>query len=219
MSHPTLKDEVHRSLRGMIVSGKIEPGEKLGEAQLAAQLKVSRTPIREALRHLSEEGFIEYLPHCGARVLVPSPELASEMFLIREALEGIAAREAAKYMPAARLAFLRNHFELLRPGVQNGHLCDVGDLIHDETFRAIGNQTLEKIMSVCRLKIAWFQKIASRVPGRLSLAFREHEEILRALEAHDPEWAEAVARAHVRHTLNDLLPTLLDNQERAIHVE
>jgi DNA-binding GntR family transcriptional regulator len=192
----------------MIISGKLGPGEKLGEAQLATQLNVSRTPVREAIRHLSDEEFIEYLPHCGARVMIPSAQLATETFLVREALEGIAAREAAKRMEPERLAFLRSHFDTIRPRVYAGDTSDVGDLIHSETFRITGNPTLERLMSVCSMKIIWFQKIASRVPGRLLLAFREHEGILSALEARDPEWAESVARAHVRHTLDDLLASL-----------
>jgi DNA-binding GntR family transcriptional regulator len=204
----TLKDEVHLALREMIILGKLGPGEKLGEANLATQLNVSRTPVREAIQHLSDEGFIEYLPHCGARVLIPSVQLATETFLVREALEGIAAREAAKRIEPARVEYLRAYFDSLRERVSAGDMSDVGDIIHEETFRITGNPTLERLMSVCRFKISWFQKIASKVPGRLPLAFREHDGILSALEAGDPEWAESVARAHVRHTLDDLLPAL-----------
>jgi DNA-binding GntR family transcriptional regulator len=217
MAASTLQDEVHRNLRGMIISGTLSPGRRLGETHLATELKVSRTPVREAIRLLSEEGFIECLPHCGARVIVPSAQLATEIFLIREALEGIAAREAAKAIKTDRLAFLRAHFESLRPRIHGGDVSDVGDLIHEETFRTIGNQTLERLMSTCRLKISWFQNIASQVPGRLTLAFREHDGILSALEAHDPEWAESAARAHVRHTLDDLLLALQKKEKSHEH--
>lgn len=208
MAGSTLKDGIHRQLLEMIVSGRLQPGEKLGEIRLAEEMGVSRTPIREAIRHLSEEGFVEYHAHCGARVIIPTHQAVREMFQIREALEGIAAREAALRIPAGRLDALRRLFEELRPRVLAGDVSDVGDLIHGETFEACGNQTLGRLMSVYRLKIAWFQRLASSAPGRLAHAFREHDGILSALESRDGEWAESVARAHVRNTLADLLSCL-----------
>jgi len=208
MAGSTLRDGVHRALLGMIVSGILQPGERLGEVRLAAELAVSRTPIREAIRHLSEEGFVEYHPHCGARVIVPTAQSVREMFQIREALEGIAAREAATRMEKGGLESLRTCFEALRPKVLAGDTSDVGDLIHLETLRASGNQMLERLMGIYRLKISWFQRMAAQVPGRLARAFREHDSILCALESRDPEWAESVARAHVRNTLHDLLAAL-----------
>jgi DNA-binding GntR family transcriptional regulator len=208
MAGSTLRDGVHKALLDLIVSGGLQPGEKLGEVRLAAELSVSRTPVREAIRHLSEEGFVEYAPHCGARVTVPTAQSVREMFQIREALEGIAAREAASRIEWSRVEQLRARFEDLRVRVRAGDTSDVGDSIHEETFRASGNQMLERLMGLYRLKISWFQRMAAQVPGRLAHAFREHDSILSALESRDPEWAESVARAHVRNTLNDLLPAL-----------
>jgi len=205
MAGHTLTGAVRKALLEMIITGKLQPGEHLAEVRLATMLGVSRTPIREAIRHLSDEGFAEYKPHCGARVIVPAARDVREVFQIREALEGIAAREAATRMEADSLESLRACFEALRPRVLAGDTSDVGDLIHQEIVRASGNQTLVRLLGNYRLKISWFQRIAAQVPGRLTRAFREHDSILCALESHDPEWAESVARAHVRNTLHDLL--------------
>ena len=215
MARAILRDGVYRTLRQRIVSGHIPPGANLGEASLAAELKVSRTPVREAIRQLYEEGFVEYTPHKGARVAEPTPEMVREVFDIREALEAIAAREAAPRTDPARLTALREHFEILRLRIARGDLSDVGDRIHAELFHACGNERLKRLMSVYRSQVTWFQHVAAQVPGRLLRAFREHESILSALESRDPDWAEGVTRAHVRNTLRDLLHSLEQATENA----
>ena len=215
MSRAILRDDVYRTLRQRIVSGDIPPGANLGEASLAVELKVSRTPVREALQQLNEEGFVEYTPHKGARVAEPTPEMVREVFDIREALEAIAARETAPRIDPARLSALRQHFEALRPQISSGDLSDVGDVIHAELFTACGNGRLKRLMSVYRSQVEWFQHVAAQVPGRLVRAFREHESILSALESRDPDWAEGVTRAHVRNTFRDLLHSLEETTENA----
>jgi DNA-binding GntR family transcriptional regulator len=212
MAKTVLRDGVYRTLREQIISGRILPGAPLGEERLALELKVSRTPLREALRQLAEEGFVEHTPHKGARVLQLTPELISEVFLIRESLEGVAAREAAQKIDDAHMASLRQRFEALRPSVAQGDLTDVGDMIHEELFSICGNQRLQRLMAAYQGQVQWFQQVATRVPGRLLSAFREHESILSALESRDPEWAESVTRAHIRNTLRDLLASFDDTQ-------
>ncbi len=203
-----LQEGVYQELRRRITAGKIAPGATLREEHIAAELNVSRTPVREALRKLAEEGFAEYVPHKGARVLTPTPVLVREVFDIREALEGIAARQASAKADPVRLATLRAHFDSLRPRVEGGDLSDVGDSIHEEILRAGHNQRLEHLMSIYHSQVTWFQSVAAHVPGRLQRAFREHESILCALESRDPEWAESAVRAHIRTTLRELLDSI-----------
>lgn len=212
MAKTILRDGVYRTLRERIISGQILPGTPLGEERIALELKVSRTPLREALRQLAEEGFVEHTPHKGARVLQLTPELIREVFLIRESLEGVAAREAAQRIDEAHLTSLRQRFEALRPLVAQGDLTDVGDMIHEELFSICGNQRLQRLMSAYRGQVQWFQQVATRVPGRLLASFREHESILSAIESRDPEWAESVTRAHIRNTLRDLLASFGETQ-------
>jgi DNA-binding GntR family transcriptional regulator len=208
MAGSILKERVYEAVREKIVNGAIHPGAGLNEVALANELNVSRTPVREAIRQLAAEGFADYKPHCGGSVLTPSPELVREVFQIREALEGIAAREAALRMDAEELRAIRADFERIRAAIASGDLSDVGDAIHEKIFAASGNLRLENLMSIYRGQVAWLQKIASRVTGRLEHAFREHESILSALESRAPEWAESVARTHVRNTYLDLTNSL-----------
>ena len=202
----TRKDEAYAALRERIFERRILPGTPLRETHLARELGVSRTPLREAIRQLSRDGLVECLPHCGARVIRPSAKLVSDIFQIREALEGIAAQQSARNFTRDRLRQLRTDFDQLRAGIAAGDWRDVGDGIHEEILYVCGNVELCTLMRNYREMIAWFQRLASQVPGRLPEAFREHETILCALEAGDPEWAERAARAHVRNTLRDLLP-------------
>ncbi len=203
-----LQQCVYDRLREKITAGQIAPGATLREEHIAAEFEVSRTPVREALRKLAEEGFAAYVPHKGARLITPTPDLVREIFDIREALEGIAARQATKKADPARLVSLRTHFESLRPRVACNDVSDVGDVIHDEVLTACQNKRLERLMSIYRSQVSWFQCVVSQVPGRLLRAFREHESVLCALEARDPEWAESAMRAHIRTTLGDLLSSL-----------
>lgn len=205
MSRSILRNSAYDRILGAILDGRIAPGASLREERLAADLQVSRTPIREALHKLAEEGFVAYEPHRGARLLKPTAAMAREVFQIREGLEAIAAREAATRMSDDVLKALRVHFRKLRSRIAAGDRSDLGDSIHDAMFAACGNPRLVQLMGVLRGQIAWLQTIAVSVPARPSRAFREHGAILTALEARDPEAAEAATRSHIRGTLADLL--------------
>lgn len=221
MPRAILRDGLHEKLRKRILEGRISPHEPLVEERISAEFQVSRTPAREAIRQLVHEGFAEYAPHCGARVAIPTAQLVEEVLVIREALEGIAAREAAAKIDVAQALALRERFEVLRGAVLAGDLTDVGDEIHDALLDACGNSELKQLMSVYWNKVEWFQRMASQLPDRRARAFHEHDAILRGLEARDSDWAESAARAHIRNTLRELLASFnhpggadADNGER-----
>jgi DNA-binding GntR family transcriptional regulator len=204
MLHTTLPQQIYETLREKIISGAIPPGASLSEVSLARECEVSRTPLREAIRRLVSEGFAASVPHCGAKVMRPTREAASEIYQIREALEGIATREAALRLDTREIERLRTKFDRVRAAIAAGDKSDVGDEIHDVVIQASGNSRLIHLMSIYRSQVTWLQRIVSDVPLRLEASFREHDIILSALEARDPEWAERAARAHVRNTLADL---------------
>lgn len=220
------------ALRDKILSGAIPPGASLSEERLATEFAVSRTPLREAIRQLADAGLVAHRPHRGARVNELSPQLAREVFEIRESLEGLASRLAAERMPDSSIERLQAEFELLREQVSAGDLSDVGDGIHGKILDACGNERLQRMIAVHSDQVSWIQSSCYRVGGdlrqafqtvlppllgargraaverSLQRAFREHEAILLAIAAHDPEWAETAMRAHIRATLNDVLAAL-----------
>lgn len=207
-SSQILPDGVYEKLRQNILTGVIVPGSSLREEHIAAELEVSRTPVREAIRKLAQEGFIDYQPRRGARLLLPTEDWIRELFQIREALEGIAVREATPRIEKSLLQSSRARFRELRTRVAAGDLRDVGGFLHGEVFAASGNQRLKRLMSTFNAQVLWFQAMATRIAGREERAFWEHEGILRALESRDPSWAENMMRAHVRATMWDLLQSL-----------
>jgi len=205
MSKSILRENAYGKILTAILDGRIAPGASLREVKLAADLNVSRTPVREALHKLAAEGFVAYEPHRGARLLDPAPAMIREVFQIREGLEAIAAREAATRIGEAALKALRAHFNTLRPRVRAGDLSDIGDGIHDAMFEACGNARLVQLIGVLRGQIRWLQSVAVGIPTRKARAFREHLAILSALEDRDPQAAEDATRSHIRGTLADLL--------------
>jgi DNA-binding GntR family transcriptional regulator len=92
MPRAILKDGLYEKLRERIIGGQIPPQEPLVEERISTGFNVSRTPVREAIRQLVQEGFAEYAPHCGARVAVPTRQLIQEVLQIREALESMYGR-------------------------------------------------------------------------------------------------------------------------------
>lgn len=205
VSGPVLRNQVCDAIREQIIDGRLPPASILREERLAAELDVSRTPLREAIRQLAEEGFLEQAPRRGARVSSLTPAMAQEVYEVREALEGMAARLAATRITQPTLAQLRVRLEALRPRIAARDLSDTGDFVHEEIFTACGNARLQRLMGVYRGKVEWIQRTAFAVSGRLEAAYREHESIFRALEAGDADWAEAAVRSHIRNTLAELL--------------
>jgi len=205
LSGPVLRNQVCDTLRAQIIEGRLPPASILREERLAAELDVSRTPLREAIRQLAEEGFLEQSPRRGARVASLSAGMAKEVYEVREALEGMAARLAAQNISESALGLLGARLERLRPEIAAGNYADTGDFVHGEIFRACGNARLQRLMEVYSGKVEWIQRTAFAVSGRLDLAYREHESIFRALQARDGEWAEFAVRSHIRNTLAELL--------------
>ena len=206
--NPVLRDQVCDALRERIIDGRLPPSSVLREERLAAELDVSRTPLREAIRQLAEEGFLEQAPRRGARVAALTPEMVQEVYEVREALEGMAARLAAQRIDDFRVVRLKKVLEELRPKIAAGDLSDTGDVIHEEIFAACGNSRIQRLMGVYRGKVEWIQRTAFQISQRLEQAYQEHESIVRALECRDPEWAEAAVRRHVRNTLAELMDLL-----------
>jgi GntR family transcriptional regulator, rspAB operon transcriptional repressor len=205
MARPILQQDVYKALRDQITHWVRRPGEPLVEESLAREFKVSRTPLRETLRRLAEEGLVTYEPHKGVKVSKLTADIVTDTFLLREALEGVAAREAATRLDAESVAQFRKHYESLRPSIAMSDYTDVGDGIHDLIFSGGGSERLCKTMSAIMGQVRWIQHLAVQSDERLIRSFREHEGIVLGLEARDAVAAEQAVRAHIRSALADVL--------------
>jgi len=203
---PVLVDDLVRQIQTLIFSGELAPGEKLAEQALADRLgAVSRGPLREAIRTLEGRRILERTPHAGVRVVKLSVDDLDQLLETREALEGMACRLAAENMTLREVNDLRamltsNAERMATEGL--GAVFRAGTQDNDFHARLVKGsrnlwlsallcQDLYALLRVYRLKSA-------RTSNRLGNAYREHHEILDAVQARDPDKAEALMRAHIR---------------------
>lgn len=192
-------------LRDDIVRGDIYPGERLNEADLSGRYGVSRTPIREAIRQLEQEGLVVVQRYRGASVVKLTRTQIASLFETREAIEGMAAQLATTRMPAttAQRLFtdLNDHAEALRAGADLRPPFDV----HQAILDASENEFLVSTMARLQSMLATLRAESVRVVARRSQSSREHLAILDAISKGDAIAAEQAMRAHVRSVKRNVL--------------
>lgn len=207
-NYKPLREVVFDVLRSSITSGALQPGERLMENQLAEQLRVSRTPVREAIRKLEQEGLVVMVPRRGTYVADLSIRDINEVFEIRTALEVLAAGLAAERITEEDLE------ELERILVEIGEHIDHWDMeklvaadirFHDILFGATHNKTLANIISNLREKITLFRTLSYGYPGRAKRSLEEHRRLVEALAQRNPLVAQQVARKHMENAEQTLL--------------
>lgn len=200
----TLADRVFSRLRQAIVEGEIPAGSKISEPELAAAYGISRGPLRDAIGRLEACHLVERRANVGARVVSLSLDDLMELYLLREALEGLAARLAAERITEREIEELREllHRHEERVELKEGvaYFQKEGDLdFHYRIVQASGNARLIQLLCndlyhLMRMYRYQFGMASSRARD----AFREHGHIVEAIADRDPELAELLMRRHVR---------------------
>ena len=193
-----LRDRIHDRLRSAIISGELSPGTPVIESELAARLGASRTPIREALRRLEAEGLLEPRGLRGSVVRELKSDEVECIFEIREALESLAARRAARTMRDADLRRLETHVEAMRGAVDDANDMERHDTaFHDLILAAANGDRLKRMLSELREELIAYRFLSLSDPERRSATITEHEGILAALRAHDENAAASRIAAHI----------------------
>ncbi len=191
-----LVDETAAAIRARIMSGEIPIGAQLRQADLAAALGVSRTPIREALRQLQAGGLIEVLPRRGAVVRVPAPWEVREAYEVRAELEGLACVRAVGEVTSEQLDELRRTNDVLREGLST---TVADDRFHALIHEIAGNERLAR--TIRDINDAFPRNVSALVlednPRLRANNLAQHERIVEALAADDAELAREQMRAHV----------------------
>lgn len=197
MDTPPAPDLTAR-LRAAIRDGSLPPGQRLTEQELARRFGVSRTPIRQALARLEAEGLLTHAPRRGLTVTRPDHAQVVELYVMREILEGAAARLAAQHASEAELAAMAELLEQ-EPGLfgDAAALAALNQRLHGLLYLAAHNRYLLKSLEQLSAHLALLPSLLT-LEGRAESAHREHLALLRALTARDGEAAEAAARAHAR---------------------
>jgi DNA-binding GntR family transcriptional regulator len=191
---------VYRSLKEQIVSGTLAPDTRLIELAIAADFGVSRTPVREALKRLAAENLVLADPARGMVVHAPDAREIEDVFVVREALDALAARLAARRITPSELGRLRVILESMSDAIVAGkrEAVVVANMrFHDVIYGAAGNGMLERLGRDLREFVRRFTTLPFASPERVNDVLTEHRAIVAALEAHDPEAAEAASREHL----------------------
>ncbi|HVC43083.1 MAG TPA: GntR family transcriptional regulator [Candidatus Saccharimonadales bacterium] len=212
----TISDPCDR-LREAIVSGEFQPNERLVEADLSVRFGAGRTAIRAALAVLDQEGLIVREPHRGARVRLISAREAFEIEQVRNALERLLARSAASRATSGDVADLQvivaTMHERLREADTLGYM-QLNAQLHRRIWSISDNQVAIKMLVTLKSQSIRFQYGTILRPGRPEQSLREHEAIVAAIIAHDPDVCDAAMAEHLGHVL-ETLQWAIDSQERA----
>jgi len=199
-----LFEKVDERIRQRIFSRDLKPGERIDEQALARDFGISRTPLREALKVLQNEGLVKLVPRRGCFVAKLSGQDVDEIYGTIGLLEGACAARAAQAATLADVARLRRVTERMAQAAAERNFkryFDANLAAHAAIQQVGGNQwqnnVIQYLRSMCRL---WPYVSIGKLPGRLEESLSEHQELLDAIEAHDAARAEAVMRKHIDNT-------------------
>ncbi len=216
-TYKPLREVVFDTLREAIINGTLRPGERLMEIQLAEELGVSRTPVREAIRKLELEGFVVMVPRKGAYVAGISLKDIADVFEVRAALEALAAGLAAERVTGDELEELERILVRKAKIIEDENLSlfvESDTKFHDALYRMSRNQRLIQILSNLQDEIQRFRAASLAYPGRMSEALEEHRKIVEAVAERNIAQAQKLAQEHIENAENSLLEAVRRKQER-----
>lgn len=221
MSQVTTAVEI---IRERLLSGDFLPGDRLGEEEIAAELDMSRTPVREALRMLAADGLIEIQKNRGARVAEWSEDELISVFEIRMRLEGLAARRAAERARAddvsklTELAKLIEHFSQPEPVRDFAQISRFNGEFHSELLRISRSSALTSAVDRVMFVSVLSRTRQAMDDDAMRRSSNHHFEIVAAIRAGDGDWAESTMRSHILSARSSLfaalgIPTSMHDQK------
>jgi DNA-binding GntR family transcriptional regulator len=204
----------YRAVRDQILSGERVGGQWLRETDLAAELGVSRTPVREALRRLVAEGLVRHEPNRGVQVQSWSVADLDEIFSLRAVLEpwgsGLAATGGTADLPLLEELARGMDEAASGPEPDLAAVTELNNRFHRAILEASGNSRLVSLMaSVVQVPLV-LRTFSLYTPESLRRSLAHHHELVDALRARDPDWAESVMRSHVRSAWTSLRPRAVE---------
>ena len=211
------REEIREKLIEDILSGRLAPGTRIVETRIAQQFGVSQGPVREALRDLELYGFVVSLPFRGTQIRKISTEDLLEIYPLRAAIEGVAARTAALRIDEATLATLDELIDTMREAAANNDpyaQANADGAFHHAIIKVAGNRMLEHVWQTMRLSITTCVTHAVTHRSLHEIAER-HVPVVAALRARDPELAEAALRKHIEEPGEWIRAAAADNAAAA----
>lgn len=179
---------------------EIQPGAPIVDKSICSELSVSRTPVREAIQRLAEEGLVNVIPHSGTYVSRISFQVAEEGFIIRRALEIESVRRASlrySYAAWAELDAVLMRMRKLLDTNQLDRYLDEDDILHSTIARMSGMPRIWKFITLAKVHLDRMRQLSAPVPGHLAMVTEQHAAIIAALRSGKPDQAELAMRIHL----------------------
>jgi DNA-binding GntR family transcriptional regulator len=211
-------DDVTSALREAILDGTLPPSTWLREHDLAAALGVSRTPVREALTRLADEHLVDRVANRGAVVRPMTLEEVLAVYMVRETLEGLAARTAALHQSPELIAQLRNIHEQMvtaASGTSSSLLAALNLEFHRAIRQSTRNPYLERFLEQVEHAVRRFGRTTYERPERTQESLTEHAEMIEAIASGDPVAAQRSASEHMRRARGARIEMVVDGYDRS----
>jgi GntR family transcriptional regulator, rspAB operon transcriptional repressor len=208
--------QVYDLLRERIQSVELAPGTSINERMLADWLGVSRTPIREAIRRLADDGLIRIIPNVGTSVSLVDPRRIVECWIIRTSLEAAAIEESVKHFTKAHMRRLEAMIEEQDETIESGDMVrniSVDSEFHQLIVSLSGFPTIADILQKAMGEIVRARHLSIKLPGRLREPIIEHRNILEALRSGDPKRCSAAIRDHLDKSYSSILRVIDTNPD------
>lgn len=207
----SLREVVLLTLRKAILTGRLKPGERLMEIQLSQLLGVSRTPVRDAIRNLEQEGLVQMSPHRGAHVAYISEKTVIDVLEVRRAMEGLSVSRAVRRMTPEQLILLQEAMLECERATQSGDCQQVvkADVrFHDIILDSTGNEKLKNIMNNLSDQIYRYRYEFIKDAGNYSAMLAEHRKIYDAMSSRDEDSAVNAIQVHIDNQAEAIIRSL-----------
>jgi DNA-binding GntR family transcriptional regulator len=208
----TLRERIVEFIKDAVISGRLKPGERVPEQEIAENFGISRTPIREAFRQLESEGFISLIPRKGAVVSPITDKDVREFYAIKSLLEGHAAGTACGALSGRDIRRLENLNEAMEKCAERDDVKGffrLDNAFHDTFLQACGNDKLCALVHSLVQQFERFRVTALSLPGRMKESVNQHREIIEAFRKSDAELVERLVRANAEKGRDVLVDEIL----------
>lgn len=194
-------EHAYRRIRAAIQSGELKPGERLREMELAESIGLSRTPVREALARLESEGLVAHDASRGIMVAELDYSMVTELYYMREVLEGTAARLTAQHASEVEVSILEDLCRQYEAAIKTGDgaaLAASNRRFHETLYRCSHNRYLVNMLTVLHDALSLLGSTTLSSRERAAETLKEHQAVVAAVKGRDPDAAERALRDHIR---------------------
>ena len=203
-----LRDVVFNTLRQAILKGELKPGERLLEIALAERLGVSRTPVREAMRKLEQEGLVVMIPRRGAQVASITEKDLNDVLEVRIALENVAIEKACKLITEEELGRLWVAAKEFEKTKAEGNLAEADVAFHEIIYQASDNKRLNQVLNNLREQMYRYRVEYLKEEQTRNLLVSEHEELVKAIREGDVQKAQDISFHHLENQRMAIIRTI-----------